>query len=297
MLRFKSRKRNHYSEWVAGVCSSSRILQIVLLTIPFAGVLMAGAQADPDSHEVIKVISPGREIDYGMNRIPAIIELDRSADLKTLAVVLNGRDVTGRFIDDRQHHRWEEHIFATVLRMQDGLRGGDNALIVHVYGNDGRESLIKRKFYVQPSSGVGDSAVTNLPSSVSISSSVVDPSNTGSLTGFSIVVNGQAYAPGTNSFCPQGTTTAYGMQVLVLNRQTLARIDYQCFDTSTSPISFNNYLASLNNSVQPELVIASSFLQASAADTSTAFDTTAIGGTRYGCEGNVCPAPLVYTAS
>ena len=178
----------------------------------------------------------------------------------------------------------------------DGLRSGTNSLTVHVYSDSGRESLVNRRFFVTAHSGLGDVPLTSPPSSVSISTSVIDPLNTALLSSYLIVVNGERFSPGNNNSgsCPSGTTSNAGMQVLVLNRQTLQKVDYQCFDTSTSSASFETYLSTLSNSQQPELVIASSFLKASGPGLS--INTNAIGGTFYPCIPKfLCLTPAVYS--
>jgi hypothetical protein len=261
----------------------------LLLAVSFAAALPARAASVNPVRETVDILSPKKDIDYNIDHVEARIRLERDIDRKTLVVILNGSDITKRFrAEDHEEH---SRLLTAHLR-PSRLRAGRNTLIVQVLDQNGNVSLTKRPFYVI--SGLG-ATVTGPPSAVSISSNVVKSSDTSSLSSFTIQVNGQTYGPGLSNSgdCPSDTTTAYGMQVLVLNRQTLEKIDYKCFDTSTPDLAFEAYLGGLTNT---ELVIASSFLQARAPQTDSIFDTTQIGGTGYGCAPpDFCNIPKIYS--
>jgi hypothetical protein len=72
----------------------SNMLRMVLITVPLFVVLTAGenpVHAHRENRELVRVVSPKKEIDYGRGRIEAEFELERTSDAKTLVVVLNGK--------------------------------------------------------------------------------------------------------------------------------------------------------------------------------------------------------------
>ena len=262
----------------------------LLLAVSFAAAFPArAASVDPD-RETVDILSPKQQIDYKIDHVEARIRLERDIDRKTLVVILNGSDITKRF--RAEDHEGHSRLLTAHLR-PSRLRAGRNTLIVQVLDQNGNVSFTKRPFYVI--SGLG-ATLTGPSPAVSISSNVVKNSDTSSLSSFTIQVNEQTYGPGLSNSgdCPSGTTTAYGMQVLVLNRQTLQKIDYKCFDTSNpTDLAFEGYLGGLTNT---ELVIASSFLQARATQTNSIFVTSQIGGTSYVCATpDVCNIPKIYS--
>jgi len=263
----------------------STFLQVALFAIALIMSFSPRAAFANPNREGVNILSPKKEIDYNVNQVEAKIRLEGDIKRTTVKIVLNGRDITKLF--RQEDEEWRSGLLTKHLRESHGLRAGRNTLVVQAVDRSGLDFLVTRPFYIK---GGGLGATAALPSAVTVNSSYIDQSNPNSLDSYSIALNGQLY--NFAAMCPAGMTANYGMNVLVVDRQTLQVINQKCFDTSSSTAAFKSFLAGLNNT---QLVIASSFLQASNLQSGEAFDTTSIGGTLYTCISGVCNSPKIYS--
>lgn len=187
-----------------------------------------------------------------------------------IRVKLNGRDISNAFNIRRRNSPANGRmrtVQSAVLSEEDGLRPGRNLVVAHLK-NPGHKPDYEHHYFDWSPKQLRMAAAAGAPDYPPAVGVVVPVPATG---GAVIQIGGQAI---------QASSCTTSMQVLVLDRSSLAQLDYQCFNDATG---LKNYLSAQDNT---RLVLASTTESHVAPP---GLDTTPIGGTNYSST-----APTLY---
>ena len=267
---------------------------LIAILLPITSVAgQVSPQQDPSpakfskSPSLVSVVSPTEGDTIQGKSVAIILEISTKANRRSIAVSLNGKDVTSSFRDAGPCLGVRTCTATGAFSLKDGLKDGMNRLVVSaketkayaVKDWNSRSETKRLEFNWKASTDLDltDPAALQLTPSVAFTTVAPGGQKPGQpwIQIYSNALNG-----GTRTF-PQSTDTtcATNYQVLQLDRKTLKEISYACANDSASLKTILQGFKPSNSSQAPgDLIIVGTPWDYNAA---SGLDTTAIGGTNY----------------
>jgi hypothetical protein len=258
--------------------------RVAFITVA-AAALLAGCtlQGQPARSEkqLLTIVSPRESQELHRPVVDIVLEIAPNANRRSLAVSLNGENITNRLRRLRDCRAGVVCVVAARVSARAGLIEGSNLLRVTAEtrpgSGDPRPETLDRDFLWKcrrggrgPGGGVGDNA-TNLPPSVSFET--LAPGGQRSGSAWVSIVSNLVAAGGGDSPAADYKTCSGRYQVLQLDRTNLTETDFQCYDDDASLTD-----ALKSSSLTGSLVIVGTTNGNTAGP---ALDTSTIGGTNY----------------